>query len=152
MCHSIRKLQESGLRMLAADGAADAPGFALVEDHAVIDIRDTAAVTEFARRKGVDLILAVNEAGVLAAAEASHQLGLPNLAPDVALRCLHKGLMREAWQKAGLPQPGFRRVRSTEAIADAAASIGYPVILKPAMNWGSAHRCHCRGVTMCWKG
>ena len=35
MCHSIRKLQEIGLRILAADGAPDAPGFALVEDHAV---------------------------------------------------------------------------------------------------------------------
>lgn len=137
MCHSIRKLEEIGLRTLAADGASDAPGFALVEDHAVIDIRNTAAVAGFARSKGVDLILAVNEAGVLAAAEASHQLGLPNLPPDVALRCLHKGLMREAWQEASLPQPLFRRVASAEAIAAAASSIGYPMILKPAMNWGS---------------
>jgi biotin carboxylase len=137
MCHSIRKLQEIGLRVLAADGAPDAPGFSLVEDHAAIDIRHTAAVAGFARSRGVDLILAINEAGVLAAAEASHQLGLPNLAPDVALRCLHKGLMREAWQEAGLPQPCFRRVASAEAIAAAASSVGYPVILKPAMNWGS---------------
>jgi biotin carboxylase len=137
MCHSIRKMQEIGLRILAADGAPDAPGFALVEDHTVLDIRDAAAVAGFAGSKGVDLILAVNEAGVLAAAEASHQLGLPNLAPDVALRCLHKGLMREAWQQVGLPQPMFHRVASAEAIAAAALSIGYPVIVKPAMNWGS---------------
>src|SRR6266498_2779202 len=137
MCHSIRKLQEIGLRVLAADADSDAPGFALVEDHAVLDIRDTAAVASFAHSRGVDLILAVNEAGVLAAAGASHQLNLPNLPPEVALRCLHKGLMREAWQHAGLPQPAFCRVSSTEAMAEAASSIGYPVILKPAMNWGS---------------
>jgi biotin carboxylase len=137
MCHSIRKLKEIGLRVLAADGASDAPGFALVEDHTVLDIRDTAAVAGFAQSKGVDLILAVNEAGVLAAAEASHQLGLPNLPPDVALRCLHKGLMRQAWEQTGLPQPSFRRVAFSEEIAAAASSIGYPVILKPAMNWGS---------------
>lgn len=137
MCHSIRKLQEIGLHVLAADGATDAPGFALVEDHAVIDIRDTAAVAGYAQSKGVDLILAVNEAGVLAAAEASHQLGLPNLPPDVALRCLHKGLMREAWQEANLPQPAFHRVSSSDAITEGASSLGYPVILKPAMNWGS---------------
>lgn len=137
MCHSIRKLQEIGLRVLAVDGAADAPGFALVEDHAVLDIRDTAAVAAYARSNPVDLILAVNEAGVLAAAEASHQLGLPNLPPEVALRCLNKGLMREAWQKAGLPQPVFHRVTSADAIAAAASSLGYPVILKPAINWGS---------------
>ena len=137
MCHSIRKLQEIGLRILAADGAANAPGFALVEEHMVLDIRNTTAVAEYARSKGVDLILAANEAGVLAAAEASHQLGLPNLPPDVALRCLNKGLMREAWQKAGLPQPAFRRVTSTDEIAAAGSSLGYPVILKPDMNWGS---------------
>lgn len=137
MCHSIRKLQEIGLRVLAADGSADAPGFALVEDHTVIDIRDTAAVAGYARSKGADLILAVNEAGVLAAAEASHQLGLPNLPPEVALRCLHKGLMREAWQKAGLPQPVFHRAVSADAISAAASTLGYPLILKPAMNWGS---------------
>jgi biotin carboxylase len=137
MCQSIHKLREIGLQVLAADEAPDAPGFALVEDHAVIDIRDTASVAGFARSKDVDLILAVNEAGVLAASEASHQLGLPSLPPDVARRCLHKGLMREAWQTAGLPQPGFRRVASADAIASAASAIGYPVILKPAMNWGS---------------
>jgi len=137
MCHSIRKLKEIGLRVLAADGAPQAPGFAVADDCAVLDIRDAAAVGGFARSKGVDLILAVNEAGVLAAAEASRELGLPNLTPEVALRCLHKGLMREAWQAADLPQPSFRRVASTGAIAGAASSVGYPVILKPAMNWGS---------------
>lgn len=137
MCHSLRKLQEIGLRTFVADAAPDAPGFALVEDHAVINIRDETAVAEFARRKGAHLILAVNEAGVLAAAKASRQLGLPNLSPEVALRCLHKGLMREAWGAADLPQPSFRRVSSDEAIAEAASSLGYPVILKPSMNWGS---------------
>lgn len=137
MCHSIRKLQEIGLRVLAADGSPEAPGFALVGDHAVIDIRDTGHVAAYARSQGVDLILAVNEAGVLAAAEASHQLGLHNLPPDVALRCLHKGLMREAWQKARLPQPAFHRADSADAISGAASSLGYPLILKPAVNWGS---------------
>jgi len=146
MCHSIRKLQEIGLRVVAADAAADAPGFSLVERHAVLDIRSTAAVAACARSERVDLILAVNEAGVLAAAEASEILGIPNLPPDVALRCLHKGLMREAWHTAGLPQPSFVRVKSAEGIADAAASIGYPVILKPAMNWGS------RGVSRVSEG
>jgi len=137
MCHSIRKLQEIGLHVLAADGSPSAPGFALTQDHVVLNIRDGAAVAEFARSTNVDLILAVNEAGVLAAAEASQQLGLPNLPPDVALRCLNKCLMRDTWAEARLPQPSYCRVESAEEIAFAASSIGYPVILKPAMNWGS---------------
>ena len=74
MCHSIRKLKEINLRVIAADGAADAPGFAVSDDYRVIDIRDSAAVARLAHEHGVDLILAVNEAGVLAAAEASRQV------------------------------------------------------------------------------
>jgi biotin carboxylase len=137
MCHSIRKLQEIGLRVFAADAAVNAPGLALAEGSAVIDIRNSSAVAAFARSKSVDLILAVNEAGVLAAAEASRQNGLPNLDPDVAIRCLHKGLMRETWEKADLPQPSFLRVGKLGEFANAASSIGYPLILKPSMNWGS---------------
>ena len=137
MCHSIRKLREIGLRVVAADGASGAPGFGVADAYGVIDIRNSEAVAKFAREHRVHLILAVNEAGVLSAAEASRELGLPNLTPESAMRCLHKGMMREAWQAAALPQPLFQRITSIDAISDAASRIGYPVILKPAMNWGS---------------
>ena len=137
MCHSIRKLKEIGLRVIVADAAANAAGFAVSDASRVLDIRDSTAVAALAREHKVNLILAVNEAGVLAAAEASSKLGLPNLSPETAMQCLHKGMMRDAWHAAGLPQPSFKRVSSIDAIPDAASSIGYPLILKPAMNWGS---------------
>ncbi len=142
MTHSISLLKQIGLHVYVVDRNPNAPGFALADDYAPVDIGDVDAVTDFAQRIGVDVILAVNEAGVLAAAKAGDQLGLLNPTPEVALRCLDKGLMRECWQKAGLSQPAFQVAQTPEQIGEAAGALGYPVIIKPAMNWGS------RGVSL----
>ena len=142
MIHSIRKLQEMGLRVLAADGNPSAPGLRLADVSRALDIRDAAAVEEFARAEGANAILAVNDAGVLAAAAAGQRLGFCNLAPDVALRCVNKGRMREAWAAAGLPQPEFVVCADRAAAARAAARLGFPLVVKPAQNWGS------RGVSL----
>ncbi len=45
--------------------------------------------------------------------------------------------MRQCWQKAGLKQPPFHCSPQDGEIAAWAAKAGYPVILKPAWNWGS---------------
>jgi biotin carboxylase len=46
-------------------------------------------------------------------------------------------MMREAWQKATLSQANFIIADSAKEIAAAAEKIGYPLIIKPTMNWGS---------------
>jgi biotin carboxylase len=50
--------------------------------------------------------------------------------------------MRECWREADLPQPAFQIIETESEIPRAASEIGYPIILKPAMNWGS------RGVSL----
>lgn len=142
MVATTRILQRAGYETHAIDRDPEAPGFAVADGFAVIDIADPNGVADYANQIKADLILAVNDAGALSAAHASQRLGLPGIAPEVALRCLHKGLMREAWQKAGLPQPRFRVVGGPAEIRAAAAEISYPLILKPALNWGS------RGVSL----
>lgn len=142
LAHSISLLRESGFRVYAVDRNPDAPGLALSDGYAPIDIIDANGVTDYAREIGAHVILAVNEAGVLAAAEASERLGLINLSPKVAVRCLDKGLMRDCWKEAGLPQPDYRVVQTTKEISTVAAELGYPIILKPAMHWGG------RGVSL----
>ena len=137
MAHSIRKLREMGMRVLAVDVNPQAPAFPLADAHAPIDIREAGAIADFARENHVDFILALNDLGVLAAAQASRELGLPNLDPNVALCSVHKGKMRQAWQKVGLPQPDFRLADTQDEMVAAAAALGYPLILKPAMNLGS---------------
>lgn len=137
MTHSIRQIQHMGHRVYAVDGNPNAPGFALTDGHAPIDLGDADGIEAYARDIGADAVLAANEAGVLAAAIASERLGLRNLPVAVAWRALDKGLMRETWAQHQLPQPDFIIVAQLDAVPAAAAQLGYPVILKPTRNWGS---------------
>ncbi len=142
MRHSIQQIQAMGHQVYAIDKNPAAPAFAVADGHAPIDLVDTGAITDYARKINADAILAVNEAGVMSAAYASQSTGLRGLHPDVAIKALDKGKMRRAWQEAGLSQPEFILVRNREEIAGAAENIDYPIILKPTMNWGS------RGVSV----
>ncbi|MGJ3237474.1 MAG: ATP-grasp domain-containing protein [Anaerolineae bacterium] len=137
MRHSIQQIQAIGHQVYAVDKNPNAPAFALADGHAPIDLIDATAITRYAREIGAGAILAVNEAGVLAASHASMALGLRGLHPDTAIKALDKGKMRLAWQKANLSQPNFAIVSHVESIPTVAEQIGYPIILKPTMNWGS---------------
>lgn len=137
MKHSIEQIQAMGHQVYVVDKNPNAPAFAIADGHAPIDLVDMDGITAYAQEIGADAILAVNEAGVLSAAHASQRLGLRGLHPDTAIKALDKGLMRQAWQKAKLSQPEFFIADSAEQIPEAAKKIGYPIIIKPTMNWGS---------------
>lgn len=137
MKHSIRAIQALGHHIYAVDRNPTAPAFAVADGSAAIDLIDTDGIAEYAQQIRAHAILAVNEAGLLAAAEVSQRLGLKHIPPETALRALDKGLMRQSWAEAGLRQPRFHIVADMAKIPDAAQQIGYPLILKPTRNWGS---------------
>lgn len=137
MKHSIRQIQAMGHAVYVVDKNPHAPAFDIAEGHAPIDLIDRQAITDYARQISADAILAVNEAGVLSAAFASQALGLRGLHPETAMKALDKGLMRQAWSQHQLSQPDYLLVDQPDEVAAAAQSIGFPVIVKPTMNWGS---------------
>lgn len=137
MKHSIRQIQAMGHQVYVVDKNPTAPSFAIADGYAPIDLVDIDGITDYAREIGANAIIAVNEAGVLSAASASQRLGLRGLHPDTALKALDKGMMRQVWRESNLSQPDFVVVDSAEKISEAAARIGYPLIIKPTMNWGS---------------
>src|SRR5688572_16762838 len=104
MKHSIRQIQALGHKVYAIDKNPDAPAFAVADGHAAIDLVDVDAIRDYAREIGAKAILAVNEAGVLSAAQISQDLGLGGLHPDTAIKALDKGMMRQAWETAKLSQ------------------------------------------------
>lgn len=142
MTHSIKQIQALGHEVYAVDKNRYAPGFMVADGHSPIDLVNVSSVTAYAHDIGADAVIAVNEAGVITAAQVSKSLGLRGLEPYIALDALDKGLMRQRWQTAQLPQPTFEVVKTADAIADAAERIGYPLIIKPTMNWGS------RGISL----
>ena len=135
--HSVQQWMKAGYEVHIADKNPNAPAFKIAHKQAVIDIIDTDAIVEYAKKNSIHLILAINDGGVIAAADASEKLGLKNLSKLTARMATDKGLMREAWRKNKLSQPSFAVVDSADKLKEAIKNIGFPCIVKPCLNWGS---------------
>ena len=93
--------------------------------------RSTEAVVRYAREHPIGAVLGVDDSGVLLAARASAELGLPGNAPDAALAARNKLVMRRRFEAAGLPQPRFRLVSVSDDPRALAPEIAYPCVIKP---------------------
>ena len=98
---------------------------------------DTAVstLTTYAQKRPLAAIMAVEDAGALLAAQASHALGLPHNAVAAAEAARNKYTMRQMLAAAHVASPPFLRFTaedSQEAIAaQVKADIGYPCVVKP---------------------
>ncbi|RWN94608.1 acetyl-CoA carboxylase biotin carboxylase subunit family protein [Mesorhizobium sp.] len=68
---------------------------------------------------------------------------LPGPNPESVERCCDKFVQRQLLAEAGVPIPAYRLATNTADVEIAAAEIGLPVILKPAVGTGSS------GVRLC---
>jgi S-sulfo-L-cysteine synthase (3-phospho-L-serine-dependent) len=89
------------------------------------------AVRELQRRQGLDALLTFSEFYVTVTAEAARACGLRGLEPRASRACRDKHATRRALSAAGLPNPGFWLLRSTEEAAAVASSLPYPCVVKP---------------------
>ena len=130
---AIEQARSRGLRVVAVDRNAEAPGLAAADVREAVDFADLDAVTDVARQHRVDGVLTVAaDRAVPVVAVIAERLGLPSIGTDTAHRMTHKLAMRTALAAAGMPQPSFMSAR-TRAEADAALEmVGVPAVLKPA--------------------
>lgn len=94
------------------------------------------AITEFAAKKPLGAIIAVDDSGSLIAALASQALGLAHNSPESALAARDKHVMRQMLKRGGLPSPRFRLCQLegenvTGALSEMASATGFPCVLKP---------------------
>src|SRR3954447_8263295 len=87
-------------------------------------------IEELARRAPLDGIVAVDDGGTRAAAAAAARLGLKGNPPDAVARARDKAKMRDAFDRAGIPQPQW-------ALGDDPEAVGFPCVLKPLTRSGS---------------
>lgn len=99
------------------------------------DIIETAAAWH--AEQGFDGVFSFSESGVMTVAAVAEALGLPGVGVDAARKSRNKLLMRQAYERAGVPHPRFRFAASLEDALDAAAEFGYPVVLKPTLGAAS---------------
>ncbi len=142
------RLRELGATVL---GIADAPWEslrpelreALTEYYRVPDLHDVdglvRALGYFTHRYGkLDRIDSLNEYWLETEARLRTEFNIPGLrVPDMA-RIKRKSAMKRVFDRAGIPAPRGRIVRTPADLAALVAEVGYPVIAKPDVGVGAA--------------
>ena len=140
----IVQARARGTTVCVVDANPAKLGLALADVPVVQDFSATAEVVERLARVGVRPVGVASmgaDAAVLPVARLAAALGLPGLPLDVARAATDKGVMRAAFETAGVPCPRSAEVDGAEAARAAYRALGPSVAVKPAD--GSAQR----GVT-----
>ena len=110
----------------------------LADESHELDIIDVPAVVDLARRCGIDGVLTLqSDIGVPTVGAVVDALGLSGVGEVVARRCSNKIESRRCFQRAKVPQPAFAIAATIEEVKRAAASIGYPCVVKAPASSGS---------------
>ena len=129
---AIQRARELRVRVVAADGNADAPGLSEADEAEIVGF-DVPALAEIGRRHSVDGVVTIaSDRAVPVVAAVAEELGLPGLGREVAHRVTHKVAMRRRLAEAGVTQPVFAAVRTIHEGKDALETVGLPAVLKPA--------------------
>ena len=88
-------------------------------------------IVEFAQRFPLDAVVAADEEGVVMAALAARELGLPHNPPEAVRVTRDKAAMRQVFADAALPQPLFRVIGADDDPVAACSEVGFPCVVKP---------------------
>lgn len=129
----IRRAEQRGLRVVASDYYPDAPGKAFASYSANIDalaIEDNIRLAKKYRVCGV--ITSGTDQPLVTMAEVAASLGLPcYLTPESARTATNKSRMASAFSQHGVQRAPWREVRSWAEAEHAAATFGFPLVVKP---------------------
>lgn len=145
----IKKAQEMGIYVIAADDNPNAPGMAMA-DKAIVPggLCDEERMLAIACEEQVDgVIHPCSEVAMNVMGRINDELHLSGISKEMAIRATNKHLMREAFEKYGAPSPKSILTKNEE---DAWQSFNEQfttnAILKPSRNSGS------RGIAKVVKG
>lgn len=104
-----------------------------------LDDADAAATTiqELDERRPIDAVIAVDDQGVVIAAQAGERLGFPHNPPDAAIRTRDKAAMRVALEAVEVPQPKFSILPPEPGDDDRLPDFPLPWVVKPTQLSGS---------------
>ena len=138
---AIEIAQRLGYRVTVTDRDPNAAGFALADDHVLLDTKDVDGHVALARELAAcgDLAAVFTEGAdvEVTVAEAARAAGLPGVDPQAARVVNDKAAFRRCCAAAGLPGPRFREVDAVKDARAAVRDIGLPVIIKALDNSGS---------------
>ncbi|MFR9729580.1 ATP-grasp domain-containing protein [Saccharopolyspora sp. MS10] len=80
---------------------------------------------------GFDGVLTSCDYYLGAVAHLAEHLGVPGSPPEAVRNACDKGRSRLVLREAGVPGPAFALAESTSGLREAAAALGYPLVIKP---------------------
>lgn len=137
---SIASLKDYGYRLVIVDGNTNAPGFAHAEVRGIFSFREVEKCIALAKKENVKAVIPTHDMAVVPAATISSELGLIGSSLESAEIATNKRKMREVWNRAGLPSPGFQLADSMESFISAVKKTGFPAICKPTGDVGGGGR------------
>lgn len=135
---AINEAHRLGYHVISADIHLDAPGHAVSDEQAYIDITDQDCVLAEARRRHIDGITPY-WSDVLApvAAYVAEQLSLPGNPTSTVETMTQKQLFRQLLAKGGFPTPKAKGCRTVEEAVSFFCTVNAPAMLKPIDSSGS---------------
>ncbi|HLK23545.1 MAG TPA: formate-dependent phosphoribosylglycinamide formyltransferase, partial [Caulobacteraceae bacterium] len=133
----IIELQRLGVETIAVDRYADAPGQQVAHRAHVVAMTDAAALRRIVEQERPHIIVPEIEAiatDELAKIEAEELAVVIPTARAVQLTMNREGIRRLAAEELSLPTSAYAFASTAAELASAAASIGYPVFVKPVMS------------------
>jgi phosphoribosylglycinamide formyltransferase 2 len=130
-------LQRYGAEVVAVDRYPHAPGHHVAHRWHAIDMADPRALRELIEQERPDLVVPEIEAlatDELARVEADGLAEVIPTARAVQLTMNREGIRRLAAEELGLPTSRYRFAASAAEVRDAAAALGFPVVVKPVMS------------------
>jgi biotin carboxylase len=133
----LRRARALGVRVAVADQRLDTPCVREADEAVPLSSIDVDGLAAWGRERSRELrgvATATSDRAAFAAAQVAAALGLPGLPVEAAHTASNKHAMRAAFEAGAVPAPASLAARTLAEARDAAATIGYPVVMKPADN------------------
>jgi biotin carboxylase len=138
-----KKLQEADFYIVAIDGNENAPAAKYANEFVNLNFNDKKLLLDYCKQNPVDGIMPINDWGTVPAAYVSEQMGLVGIKESAAIASTDKGIMRDNWSNAGLPNPKYFIFSTLQELQDGLDQIGFPCVVKPTDSGGSG-----RGISV----
>jgi phosphoribosylglycinamide formyltransferase 2 len=133
----VISLQRYGAEVIAADRYPGAPAQQTAHRAHVVDMTDPEAIRRLVKSERPHFIVPEIEAIATDALAEIERAGLAEVVPNaraVQLTMNREGIRRLAAEELGLPTSPYAFADSCDALAEAAAKIGFPCFVKPIMS------------------
>jgi len=138
---AIKIAREMGLLTVVTDYNPNAYGMKLADFPIVMSTRDVDGTVrvakQFVKKRPIHGVITVGTDASLTVAAVQHALDLPGNRIDVAEVTTNKIKMRTRLQEHDIPEPEFYPCWTYNDVVEAAKSLGFPFVIKPADNMGA---------------